>query len=93
MMNISSSVYWLFEILLLRILFRSVPHFFKIGLFGLLVSHFLSSLYILKISPLPGVMLTKNFSHSIGWCFVLFVVFFAMSCLWYSLPYRNLSIL
>ena len=41
-MNISLSVFWLFEILLLRILFRSVPHYLII-LFGILISKFLSS--------------------------------------------------
>ena len=53
-MNISLSVSWTFEILLLRILFRSVPHFY-IGLFGLLISSFLSSLCILENSPLLDV--------------------------------------
>ena len=35
-------------------LFSSLPHF-KIGLFGILLSSFLSSLYILEISPLLDV--------------------------------------
>ena len=35
-------------------LFRSVPHVF-IGLFVLLMTKFLSSLYILEISPLSAV--------------------------------------
>ncbi|CAO2609882.1 hypothetical protein LEMLEM_LOCUS14409, partial [Lemmus lemmus] len=51
-------------------LFRSVLHFFFIGLCGLLVSNFLSSLYILEIRPLSDVGLVKIFSHSVGCRFV-----------------------
>ena len=36
-------------------LFRYVPHFLKIGLFVLLMTNFLSSLYILEIRPLFDV--------------------------------------
>ena len=36
-------------------LFSSVPHFFKIGLFGSLESNFFSSLYILDISTQSDV--------------------------------------
>ncbi|KAL1766963.1 coagulation factor VIII isoform X5, partial [Sigmodon hispidus] len=43
--------------------FRSEPHFL-IGLFKVLGSKFLSSLYILEISPLSLVGLVKIFSHS-----------------------------
>jgi hypothetical protein len=39
-------------------LFNSIPHS-SIGLFGLLVSNFLSSIYILDISPLSDVGLLK----------------------------------
>jgi len=46
-------------------LFRSVSQFL-IGLFGLSMSSFLSSLYILDISTLSDVELVENFSHSIG---------------------------
>jgi hypothetical protein len=42
-------------------LFSSVPHF-KIRLFVSLESNFLSSVYILEISPLQGVGLVKIFS-------------------------------
>ena len=41
------------------------------GLFGILVSDFLSSVYILDISPLSNVGLVKFFSHSVGYRFVL----------------------
>ena len=46
-------------------LFRSVLHFF-IGLCVLLVSNFLSSLYILENRPLSDVGLVKIFSHYVG---------------------------
>jgi hypothetical protein len=42
-LNISLSASWPFEVPLLKILSSSVPHFL-IGLFGLLMSNFLSSL-------------------------------------------------
>ena len=56
MMNISLGVSQTFEISLLRILFRSVPHFL-IGLFFFKVYSSLSSLYILDTSPLLDVEL------------------------------------
>ena len=46
-------------------LFSSVPHFL-IGLFGSLGSTFLSSLYILDISPLSDLGLVKILSQSVG---------------------------
>ena len=49
-----------FESLLLRILFRSVPHYL-IRLFGLLIFSFMASLYILEISLLSGVELVRSF--------------------------------
>jgi hypothetical protein len=54
-------------------LFSSVPHFL-IGLFGSLESNFLSSLYILAISPLLDGGLVKIFSQYVGCCFVLLIV-------------------
>jgi hypothetical protein len=48
-------------------LFRSIPHFL-IGLFVSQESNFLSSLYILDISPLLDVGLVKIFSQSVGCC-------------------------
>ena len=58
-------------------LFRSVLHFL-IELCDLLVSNFLSSLYILEIRPLSDVGLVKIFSHSVGWHLVLLTVSFAL---------------
>jgi hypothetical protein len=47
------------------------------------MSSFLSSLYILDISPLPNVEMVKIFSHSMGCHFVLLMMSFA---------FRNFSI-
>ena len=58
-------------------LFRSVPHF-SIGLFGSLGSNFLSSLYILDISPLSDVGLVNILSQFDGCHFVLLTVSFAL---------------
>ena len=58
-------------------LFSSVPHFL-IGLFVSLESNFLSSFYILDISPLSDVGLVKIFSQSVGCHFVLLTVSFAL---------------
>ena len=77
MFNISSSASLSFEILLLRNLFRYVPHFL-IGLFNLLMSSFLSSLYILEISPLSYLELVESISHLIGCYFVLLIVSFCL---------------
>ena len=57
-------------------LFSSVLHFL-IGLFGSLEFNFLSSLYILDISPLSDIGLVKIFSQSVGCHFVLLTVSFA----------------
>ena len=43
-----------------------------------MISSFLSSLYILEISPLLDVKFVKGFTHSIGCHFVLLVVSFAL---------------
>ena len=58
-------------------LFRYVHHFL-IALFGLLMSNFLSSLYILAIIPQSDIELVKMFSYSVGSHFVLLMVFFAL---------------
>ena len=42
------------------------------------MSNFLSSLYILETSPLFVVGLVKIFSHSVGCCFVLLTMSFAL---------------
>ena len=59
-------------------LFRSVLHFFFIRVFVLLMTNFLSSLYILEIRPLSDVGLVKILSHSLGCRFVLLTVSFAL---------------
>jgi|UPI00000E97A0 hypothetical protein len=51
-------------------LFSSVPHFLM-GLFDFLESSFLSSLYILNISPLSDLGLVKILFQSVGGLFVL----------------------
>lgn len=72
-------------------LFSSEPHF-VIGLFVSLRSNFLSSLYILDIRPLSVVGLVKIFSQSVGCCFVLKTVSFALQKLC-SFVRSHLSIL
>jgi hypothetical protein len=68
-----------FRIPQLRILClaRSVPYLL-IGLFDSLESNFLSSLYILDISPLSDLGLVKIFSQSVVCLFVLLTVSFAL---------------
>ena len=51
---------------------------FLIGLFSVLKSIFLSSLYILEIRPLSVAGLVKIFSQSVGCLFVLVTVSFAL---------------
>ena len=58
-------------------LFSSEPHFLM-GLFDFLESTFLSSLYILDISPLSDLGLVKILSQSVGGLFVLLTVSFAL---------------
>jgi hypothetical protein len=58
-------------------LFSSVPHFY-IGLFGILESNFLSSVYILDISPLLDLGLVKIFSQSVCCLLILLTVSFAL---------------
>jgi hypothetical protein len=61
----------------LRILSLALYPIF-IGLFGFLESNFLSSLYILDISPISDLGLVKNFSQSTGCHFVLVTVSFVL---------------
>jgi hypothetical protein len=58
-------------------LFSSVPHS-SMGLFEFLESSFLSSLYILDISPLSDLGLVKILSKSVDGPFVLLTVSFAL---------------
>lgn len=48
------------------------------GLFGILLSSFLSYLYIVDINPLSNVGLVKIFSHPVVCCFVLLNMSFAL---------------
>jgi hypothetical protein len=83
MLNILLGTSQPFGIPQLRILCLALYSIFKIGLFGFLASNFLSSLYLLDISPLSDLGLVKIFSQSVGCCFVL----------QWPLPYRGFAIL
>jgi hypothetical protein len=72
-------------------LFSLVFHLL-IGLFGSLEPNFLSSFYILDISPLSDVQLVKIFPQSVGYHFVLLTMSFALQKL-YSFIRSLLSIL
>ena len=61
-------------------LFRSASHFF-IELFVILMTNFLSSLYILEISPPSDMWLVKIFSYSLDGLFVLLTLSFALQTL------------
>ena len=91
MLNISLGASQPFDFSQLRILFSPVTHFL-IGLFGSLESNFLSSLYILDISPLSDVGLVKIFPQSVGCSFVLLTVSFALQELC-NFMWSHLSIL
>jgi hypothetical protein len=62
MLNFSLGVSQPFEIPQLRILCLALYPILKIGLFDSLESNFLSSLYVLDISPLVDVRLVNIFS-------------------------------
>ena len=62
----------------------------KIGLFGLLVSNFLS-FYIVDISPLSDIELAKILSYSVGCCFMLLTMSFPLQKL-FSFMRSNLLI-
>jgi hypothetical protein len=67
-------------------LFSSVSHFI-IGLFDYLESNFLSSLYILDISPLSDLGLVKIFSQYVRGLFVLLTVSFHLQKQFYKVPF------
>jgi hypothetical protein len=71
--------------------FSTVLHFLM-GLFDFLESTFLSSLYILDISPLSDLGLVKILSQFVGGLFVLITVSFALQKLCYFMR-SHLSIL
>ena len=72
-------------------LLSSEPHFL-VGLFDFLKSTFLSSLYMLDISPLSDLGQVKILSQFVGGLFVLLTVSFALQKLW-SFIRSHLSIL
>jgi hypothetical protein len=78
MLNISLSASQPLSISQLRILCLTLYPIFKIGLFVSLEFNFLSSLYILDISPLSKVVLVKIFSQSVGCHFDLLTMSFAL---------------
>ena len=49
---------------------------FKIGLFLFLILSYMSSLYILDISPLSDILFVNIFSHSVGCLFILLMISF-----------------
>jgi hypothetical protein len=71
-------------------LFSSVPHIF-IGLFGSPEFNFLSSLYILDISPLSDLGLVKIFSQSVGlpFCPIDSVLCLTEVLQFYEVPFVN----
>jgi hypothetical protein len=77
MLNIFSGVSQPFGIPQLRILCLALKPIFLMELFEFLESSFLSSLYILDISPLSDLGLVKILSQSFGGLFVLLTVSFA----------------
>jgi hypothetical protein len=58
-------------------LFRSVPHF-SLGYLIFFMCSFLSSLYILDITPLSDIRLVTTLSQSVGCSFVLLMVPFPL---------------
>ena len=81
MLNIFSGASQPFGIPQLRILCLALSPIFLMELFDFLESTFLSSLYILNISPLSDLGLVKNLSQSVGGLFVLLTVSFALQML------------
>ena len=67
-----------FDIPQLKILCLGLYFIFVLGLFDSLEPNFMSSLYILDISPLLDLGLVKIFSQSVGCHFVLVTVSFAL---------------
>jgi hypothetical protein len=91
MLNIFSGASQPFTIPQLRILCLAL-YLFLMGIFEFLESSFLSSLYILDISPLSDLGLVKILSQSVGGLFDLLTVSLALQKL-YNFMRSHLSIL
>jgi hypothetical protein len=70
-----------------RCLFSSFAHVL-VGLFVILVFHFLSSLCILDINPLSDEYPAGIFSHSLGCLFTLLIVYFAVQKLLHLIQFH-----
>ena len=70
----------------------SSVHQFLIRLFRLLVSNFLSFLYILDISHLSDVELVKIFSQPIGYHFILLTVPFDLQEIFSFMKFHSLIV-
>jgi hypothetical protein len=77
MLNISLGASQSFDIPQLRILYLALYPAF-IGLFVSLGANFLSSLYFFDTSSILEIGLVKFLSQSVGCCFVLLIVSFAL---------------
>ena len=78
MMSISLNVFQPFRFVCCEFSVYVCTPLFSTGLFILLMTNFLSPLFILEISPMSNVGLVKIFSHSIGCRFVFLTMSFAL---------------
>ena len=78
MLKTSLGAFQPFGIPQLRILCLALCPIFLMGLFDFLESTFLTSLYILDISPLSDLGLVRILTQSVGGLFVLLTVAFAL---------------
>ena len=71
-----------------KCLFRSFAHFL-IGLFVFLVLSYMSSLYILEITPLSKACLANMFTHMVGSLFILLMFSLAVQKLFILTEFRH----